>query len=260
MSKVVAIIQARMNSNRLPGKVLRKIAGRELLARVVDRVNLCKKINSIVVATGDIDDNKEITEYCNNNNINVFCGDENNVLERFYFCAKEYNADIIVRITADDPFKDPKIIDYAVNSILENTNIDYISNTIEPTFPEGLDIEVFKFLSFEKAYKEANLLSEKEHVTPYIWKNSNIFNVKNFKYKKDLSFMRLTIDYIEDLILSETIYNFFNDKEVFYLDDILFFLDNNKDLIKNYDIPLRNEGYLISCANDDLNGENAKNN
>ena len=217
--KILGIIQARMNSTRLPNKVLMEVSGSPVLEHILNRV-LVSNIDEIVIATTVDSRDDLIDSFCKSKNVNCFRGDELNVLKRFYDCAKKYHGNIIVRITADDPFKDPNIINHAIKLLLDN-QLDYVSNTIEASFPEGLDIEVFTFEALERAFKFANLSSEKEHVTPYIWKNTGLFKTYNFKNNTDLSDLRWTLDTLNDLKFVEEIYNrlYNSEKKIFLMND-----------------------------------------
>tara|TARA_B110000008_G_scaffold275762_1_gene313835 strand:+ start:1990 stop:2754 length:765 start_codon:yes stop_codon:yes gene_type:complete len=245
--KILGIIQARCNSTRLKNKVFADISGKPLIERVFDRVNQSKLIENIVIATSKELSDKKIVEWCIQNKINYFCGDENNVLDRFYKCGKLYEADIVVRITSDDPFKDPKIMDYAINLLISG-NYDYVSNTIIPTYPEGMDVEVFTFLALKKAYKEAKLNSEKEHVTPFIWKNKDFFSIHNFKNSQNLSNYRWTIDYSEDLDFVRALYQLLKDKNYFSMNEIINLLKKYPHLNNIQKDVYRNEGYLNSIT------------
>jgi len=184
-----------MASSRLPGKVLLDVEGKKMLERIVERISESSFINKIVVATTIEPEDDAIENFVNQNlKCEIFRGSKNDVLDRFYKCAKKYEADLVIRVTADDPLKDPQIIDKAVDIMIKDSNIDYCSNTIEPTYPEGLDIEVFRFSSLKRAFNGAVLSSEREHVTPYIWKNTHKFNIHNFKFERNLSSWRWTVD------------------------------------------------------------------
>lgn len=247
---IVGIIQARCDSKRLKNKIFADVNGRPLIERVVDRATYVKSIGKVVVATTKNISDDRLADWCVSKGVECFRGSESNVLERYYDCAKFYNANIVVRITADDPFKDPVIINHAINILIEN-NYDYVSNTIKPTFPEGLDVEAYKFESLEVAFKNATLSSEKEHVTPYIWKNNNKFSLFNFVYKRDLSHLRWTIDYIEDLEFARSVYRKMSKKkEHFLMEDILCLLDEYPELSNIQKGVVRNEGYLESIKED----------
>ncbi len=247
--KIVAIIQARMRSARLHGKVLLDLGGKPLIQRVVDRVS-CSKVDEVVVATTKNIEDNALVKWCKKNLVHSFCGSEDNVLERYYECAKFYHADIIVRITADDPFKDPFVINESID-ILINEQYDYVSNTILPTFPEGVDVEVFTFNALEKCFNEAILSSEKEHVTPYIWKNNNDFSLYNLTHTQDISSLRWTVDYKEDLDFSRAVYTHLQHKKCFSMKDVLSVLEQYPNLYDLQREVVRNEGYIKSIKDGD---------
>ncbi len=245
---IAAIVQARIHSTRLPSKMLADIEGKPLLLHVIERVKKSKKVDVIVVATTKKKNDKKIIAITKKAGVQVFAGSENNVLDRFYHAAKKCNATVVVRITADDPFKDPKIIDELVGFFLDNNGkFDYVSNTILPTYPEGLDTEVFSFNALEKAWKESKKSFEREHVTPYIWQNPQKFKIKNISLKKDISHLRWTIDHPQDLQFAREIYKrLYAIKPTFLMEDILGVLKKEPDLIKINQGIVRNEGYLKS--------------
>lgn len=246
----VAIIQARMGSIRLQGKILKKLCGKEVLLHIVERVKESRYIDKIIVATTESLNDDEVYKFCLKNNIDCFRGSESNVLERFYKCAEKYSADVIVRITADDPLKDSHIIDKGLNIFLEN-RYDYVSNTIKPTYPEGIDIEIFSFEALKKAYYEATLMSEKEHVTPYIWKNKEKFKVYNFENNIDLSYMRWTLDTEDDFNFINKIYQeLYRSYEIFHMEDVIHLLDIKPELMSINSGHIRNEGYLKSIKDE----------
>ena len=243
---VVAIIQARLGSNRFPGKVLEQIAERPMLEMLISRVKLSQKIDKIVVATTSESTDDRLCRWLNQENIDYFRGSEEDVLDRFWQCAKIYNADIIVRLTADDPLKDPKIIDKAVNLFLNNPNIDYVSNTIRPSYPEGLDVEVFSFLSLALANDKAKLKSEREHVTPYIWKTTENFKLLNFEMSRDLSAWRWTVDKPVDLVFIKALLKLVSNNIFANYLDLIAIIDKNPALMDINSGVSRNEGYLKS--------------
>ena len=200
--RVLAITQARIGSSRLPEKVLKKIKGKTLLEIHIERILQSKLITKLKVATTEEPDASKIEDVCTKLGVETYKGSVDNVLERFYYTAKPENSDWIVRLTSDCPLIDPVQIDKVI-SFAQNRNLDYASNTLNPTLPDGMDVEVFKFSALEKAYQEASLNSEKEHVTPYIWKNSTykggkLFESDNLTNDKDYSSERLTVDNPED--------------------------------------------------------------
>jgi spore coat polysaccharide biosynthesis protein SpsF (cytidylyltransferase family) len=242
--KTVAIIQARMGSSRLPGKVLLDLEGMPLIQRIVNKV-LCSNVDEVVVATTKSVNDDKLVKWCKGNSVSFFRGSECNVLERYYECAKFYDADNVVRVTSDDPFKDPLVINKAIDILIDG-QYDYVSNTIHPTFPEGVDIEVFTFNTLERCFNNATLDSEKEHVTPYIWKNDSDFSLYNFTYKRDLSLLRWTIDYKEDLDFSKAVYKHLKNKECFSMEDVLSILKQYPELYDLQKSVVRNEGYVKS--------------
>ena len=205
MNKVIAIIQARMGSTRLPGKMLMDIGGKPAVQHVFERVRLAKTINEIWLATTDNVADDVLASWGKEFGATVFRGSEQDVLDRYYQTAKKAGANVVVRVTADCPLVDPAVIDQVVEAYLGG-DFDYVSNVHPPTFPDGLDIEVFSFSSLERAWHEAKLPSEREHVTPYIWKHPELFRLFNVTCymvheKVDLSRHRWTLDTPEDLEL-----------------------------------------------------------
>lgn len=246
--KVVAIIQARMSSTRLPGKVLTDICGQPLLKWLLNRIVSVKEIDEVVVATTTNPADDELQEWLNKESVICFRGSEDDVLDRFYWCAKERAADIIVRVTADDPLKDPGVIRQAITSLINNPNADYCSNTIHPTFPEGLDIEVFRFSALEHAFRDARLASEREHVTPYIWKNPQLFFIKEFIWERNLSDWRWTVDKPADLEFVKNIYMHFRDQPLVSFTEIINYLEKFPEILLINKGTIRNEGYLKSLT------------
>ena len=244
--KVVAIIQARMGSSRLPGKVLKELAGKTILEIIIDRVSLTKGLSEIVLSTTVNKKDDILESWAKIQKIKYFRGNENDVLDRYYQTAKAFQADLIIRITADDPLKDPEIIEQALSFFDLIENLDYCSNTIDPSYPEGLDVEIFKFSALEKAWKEAVLQSEREHVTPFIWKNNHLFKIKNFTYIEDLSNWRWTVDNPEDYEFMQEIFKFFDNNYAVSYKKIISFLKDNMELTEINNSFLRNEGYLQS--------------
>ena len=193
------IIQARMGSSRLPGKVLKKINNKSILLHLIERVKYSKSINKIVVATTKAIKDQEIVEFCNLHKIDFFCGSEHDVLERFYKCALKYEAKNIIRITSDCPLIDPIVIDATIDLYLNN-DADYAANTIPPEtrkWPDGSDVEVFSFNALEISYLSAKD-DEREHVTFFMWRKNKNFKTVQLHNNEDWSKYRYTIDYNED--------------------------------------------------------------
>lgn len=202
---IVAIIQARLSSTRLKNKVFLPLAEKPLLYHVVHRLKGSKFINKIVVATTVNSEDDAIENWCLENKVKCFRGSQDDVLNRFYNTALKEAADVIVRITADDPFKDCKIIDNCIQTFLSKS-LDLVSNNNPPSFPEGMDVEVFSFNALKTA--ELNAISDfdREHVTQYFYKNTDKFKISNVSYVKDLSSLRWTIDELPDYELARIVY------------------------------------------------------
>lgn len=248
---IIAIVQARMGSKRLPNKVLLDIGGVPLIGRVINRVKFCNSIDEIVLATTKNSEDDQLVDWAINHGIKVFRGSQDDVLDRFYSCAVKFNADVVVRITADDPLKDSSIIDMAISMILSNEGIDYVSNTINPSYPEGLDVEVFRFRALKVSFHEAVLVSEREHVTPYMWKNPHKFTIVNFQMVPDLSQWRWTVDRSQDVEFARKVYENFKDNPLIGYKKIIDFLRKNPELMQINTGILRNEGYIKSLSRDD---------
>lgn len=247
--KIIAIIQARLGSTRLPGKVLLDLEGRTVLEHVFRRVKSSKLVTDVIVATTINKEDLNIVKLCGNLGINVYCGSEDDVLDRYYQTARLFGADHIVRITSDCPLIDPVLIDEVI-TLHVREKADYTSNTIKETYPDGEDIEVFTFKALKEAWKKANLSSEREHVTPFMRKNP-AFKLVNHEYNKDLSHKRWTLDNPEDYEFIKSIYkNIYNKNPGFSMMEILEFIDKNPDIEKINQHINRNEGYLKSLKED----------
>jgi len=244
--KVVAIIQARFNSERFPGKVLKKIDNKTILEILVKRLSRSKYISKIIVACSKNNNDKGIVDICKKLKINYFIGSENDVLERYYKTAKKFNAPNVVRITGDCPLIDPKVVDKVIKSFFEK-EVDYASNGNPPTYPDGLDVEVFKFSALQFAFFKAKDPSEREHVTPFII-NHKKFKKFNLKYYKNISSLRLTLDEKEDLLVIEKIIKNFKNNIYFDLKSIVNFLSKNKKIISINSHIKRNEGYHMNLG------------
>lgn len=226
--KTVAIIQARMGSTRLPGKVLKKVLGKPLLEYQLERVKKSRLIDEIVVATTVKEQDQPIVDFCMEKGVSCYRGSEEDVLARYYEAAKAYEADIVVRLTSDCPVIDPGVIDRVIQAFLEDEEADYVSNTLERTFPRGMDTEVFSFQALEQAFQSARMQSEREHVTPYIWKNSDRFSIKSVFHRDDLSIHRWTVDTPEDFeLIKKMIEHLYQVQRDFSMEDMLQLLDQH---------------------------------
>jgi spore coat polysaccharide biosynthesis protein SpsF len=216
-----AIIQARTGSTRLPNKVFSEIVGKPLIWHIVNRLKYSKEIDRIIIATTTNPNDDVLEAWAVKNKIDVYRGSENDVLDRYFQAAKTYKIDIVVRITADDPFKDPKIIDSVIR-LLKERSLDFAYNNSPPSFPEGIDTEVFTYRSIEVASQQSSDPFEREHVTQYFYRNPQSFRQANYPYAIDISNLRLTLDTEPDLQLTKDIYNdLYSEGSIFYLDDIL---------------------------------------
>ncbi|MGP1537413.1 cytidylyltransferase domain-containing protein [Bacteroides heparinolyticus] len=250
--KVLAITQARYGSTRLPAKILKEVNGVTLLEIHLRRILQSKMITKLKVATTDEEGSKFIIDICNKVGVEYHQGSVNDVLDRFYQTASPENPDYVVRVTSDCPLIDPDIIDQVIKTCIDG-GYDYASNTLIPTYPDGMDVEVFKFSALEKAWKEAKLLSEHEHVTPYIKNNSTVmggtlfksFNVVN---DVDLNELRITVDEQRDFeVIKALIEEVGIDK---HCADYVAYLDAHKEVKDINSSIIRNEGYAKSLAND----------
>lgn len=234
MKKVVAIIQARMGSTRLQGKVMKDLCGRTVLAHDIERVRQSEYIDEIVIATTKSKEDDVILREALDNGTKVYRGSENDVLSRYYEAAKENGADVIVRITSDCPLIDPFVADEVIKVYLKG-KFDLVTNAgVYPenrTYPRGLDVEVFSFDILKKAFQEAKETYQREHVTPFIYENSK--NICYYKNDTDYSKHRWTLDTEEDYALIEKIYyNLYKGKHDFYLEDIIKLFDNIPELFE----------------------------
>jgi spore coat polysaccharide biosynthesis protein SpsF len=231
MMKVVAIIQARMGSTRLPGKVMLPIGGKSMLARVVTRVHRAQMIDEVVVATSTKAQDDPIVNECQTLSVPCFRGNEDDVLDRYYQCALQYEANVIVRITADCPMIDPEVIDQAIVTFLSK-KADYASNGLQRTFPRGLDTEVMTIAALKKAWQEAKLNFQRVHVTPYIHRNPKEFRLEPILAGSDTSQYRWTVDTQEDLNLVRTIYARFGNADTFSWLDAVMLMKMDPNLAK----------------------------
>ena len=248
ISPVVAIIQARMSSTRLPSKVMKPICGKPILWHVVNRLKAAKYLDEVMVATTTHPSDDVIEEWCSLTGVPSYRGSLEDVLERYYGAASKAGARTVVRITADCPLIEPDLVDKAVEKFSEGV-YDHVG--VDSSFPDGLDCEVFSFEALTKARSDARLASEREHVTPYIWKNPGLFRLGAIKSPEDLSHMRWTVDDEKDLKLVTEIYEaLYRGDDVFHMREILSFLSRNSRLLDINSMTVRNEGYARSLKED----------
>lgn len=229
---IAAIIQARMGSTRLPSKTLMTLEDETLLGHLILRVQASVHIDDIIIATTDKARDNVIADFAVKRRIKLFRGSEDDVLDRFYKAAVRYDIEHIVRVTPDCPMLDPKITDLVISHYMKG-NHDYVSNIIPPTYPDGLDTEIFSFNALEKAWKEAKLPFEREHVTEYIIHNPKLFRLFSVKNKgEDLSGMRWTVDTKEDFEFAKQVFaKLYSPQNIFHMHDILKLLEESPYLI-----------------------------
>jgi spore coat polysaccharide biosynthesis protein SpsF len=235
--KVVAVIQARMGSTRLPGKVLKDIEGETVLARVVNRVRRSTLIDEFIIATTDERADDVIVQECRRIPVSVFRGDEKDVLDRYFRAAQLTKAEVVVRITSDCPLIDPEVTDKTISQFIEKRP-DYASNALVRTYPRGLDTEVMTVQALERAWRVADKPYERSHVTPYIYEHPDEFKILSVTAEEDFSQHRWTLDTSEDLEFIRAVYARLKDSGDFRWPDILDLLARESDLARlNQDIP-----------------------
>lgn len=248
--KADVIIQARLGSTRLANKVLLEILGKAVLEYVVERVRMAEGVKTVVVATSTKAEDSRIEELAVRLGVKSYRGSEEDVLDRFYQAARFYNLRHIVRITADCPLIDPRVIDDVVGHYF-STGADYCSNTLERTYPDGEEVRVFGFKTLEKTWREARLLSEREHVTPYMEKNPNIFKLANLKNSINTGDKRWSIDEKEDFEFIKIILeNLYPKRRDFHMKDVLEFLRANPAAENINKHIIIDEGYIRSLKKD----------
>lgn len=239
--KVIAIVQARLGSKRFPKKVLQKLCDISVLELLLKRLSKSNLINKIIVATTKNNEDKELIEFVEGLGFDAYGGEENDVLDRYYKIAKAEMADIVIRITGDCPFVDATIVDKVISNLI-NSNSDYSSNTQPPTYPDGLDVEAFRFESLEYAWKNASSKYDREHVTPFFYKNDKFFKNIILKNSIDMSNLRLTIDEKIDLKVMSNVFKELNQNVFFQWHELSELFNNKPELfMENIEIK-RNEG------------------
>ena len=234
--KIIGIIQARMNSKRLPGKVLLNIIQKPILWHIYNRMKHCKNIDQVVISTGDQQNNSEISDFAQKYNIPYFIGDEKDLIDRLYKTATFFHASAIVRVTADCPLIDSILIDTMINQyVAKKDDYDIVRNYGDEvrTFPHGLDTEIFSYASLEKMWHTITSPDLREWFPLYVKQNPSLFRILEIKNPKDISSLRLTVDYPEDFEFITKIYQkLYVEDKMFYLDDILNLLEKEPELRK----------------------------
>jgi spore coat polysaccharide biosynthesis protein SpsF len=226
---VVAIIQARMGSSRLPGKVLKDLGGETVLGRVVHRLRRATRVNQIVIATTDSVADDVIVRECHRLEVPAFRGSESDVLDRYYQAARACAAGTVVRITSDCPVIDPQLVDETIR-VFQQQHGDYASNALSRTYPRGLDMEVFTMGALERAWNDAHKPYEREHVTPYLYEHPELFRLVSQCGQIDYSQYRWTLDTAEDLELLRAIYARFSNQDDFGWGEVIQLMEREPEL------------------------------
>jgi spore coat polysaccharide biosynthesis protein SpsF len=249
---ILAILQARMSSSRLPGKVMKPVLGRPMIERQIERLLRCKRIDQLIVATSELQEDDVLEALCDSIRVSIFRGDLDNVLDRFYRAAVPYNPKHVVRLTADCPLTDPSLIDELIEFYLVR-QCDYASNCQEPTLPDGLDAEIFSFAVLEEAWREAVLPSHQEHVRAFIREHPERYRIENYRYNRDLSNLRWTVDEFEDLEFVRRVYEkLYPLNPEFRTEDVIVLLDREPELLEINKRFKRNDGIKKSIEKDKL--------
>lgn len=225
------IIQARLGSSRLPKKILKFLDNDTTVIKfLINQIKYSKKLEKIVIATTNNEIDKPLIKYLKKIDVEVFVGDENNVLDRFYRCSKKFSFSTIVRITADNPFSDPRLIDKMIDDF-KRKNIDFLTNASPRTFPYGTEVEIFNIEALEKIWKSTKDKVEQEHVTLNFLKNPKKFKIDSMINKTNQSFLRWTLDEKNDLKLIKIIYSLI-EKRPIYFEDIIKIYTKNPEIFK----------------------------
>ena len=205
--RVVAIVQARLGSSRLPGKVLADIGGRPMLAHVIERLRRATRLHEIVVATSDMPSDELVAELSRKLGAMTFRGSECDVLDRFYQAATQFAADVVVRVTADCPLVDPRLVDAVVGEVVDrHADCSAVVPLGPRAFPRGFDCEAFTWATLERTWREARAPHERSHVTPFIYEHPEYFRLSALEADRDYRHLRLTVDTIDDLLLVKALY------------------------------------------------------
>lgn len=248
---MLTLLQARTSSSRLPAKVLRPLLGVPMILRQIERIRRASKIGRLVLVTSTDPSDDQLAALCAEQGVDCHRGSLNDVLDRFYQAASRFGAANIVRLTGDCPLTDPDVIDRTIDAFLQG-DYDYLSNALHPSFPDGLDVEVCRFETLATAWREAVLPSQREHVMPFIYQHPERFRIGYYRHTQDLSHLRWTVDQPADFAFVEAVYErLYPAKPDFGMQDVLTLLENEPGLLDlNRQIP-RNEGFVLSQAQDE---------
>lgn len=244
--KIIVLVQARLSSSRLPGKVLQPLGSRVVVGQVFHQLSFLRNSSQIVLVTSVENSDSPLVDWAIEQNVPYYRGSLHDVLDRYYQAALYYKADAIVRITADCPLIDPQVVDVVIHRFMES-GVDYCSNVLPPTFPDGLDTEVIKFSALQTAWREATLPSEREHVTPYIRNHPEQFTKTTVVHTPSLEQYRWTLDTAEDYDFLQRVVKEVEQpgKPIFYR-QVLELLQQKPELMELNNHLKRNEGYSVS--------------
>lgn len=240
---ILGIIQARLGSSRLPGKALKEIVGKPMLLLQIERMQMSKYIERVVIATADTPENHPIIDFAEKYDVGCYAGSEDDLTDRIYQTAKQYGGDVIVRIGADCPLNDPFVIDKVIEHF-QKGDYDYVSNTVNPTYPDGLDLQVVPLKTFERLWNELKDPFWREWASSYIQKHPDLFRIGSVEHDENLSHMRWTVDYEEDFFLVKRIFEeLYSTDKAFGVNDIVGFLSQEPELALINEKYTRNEGF-----------------
>ena len=255
--KATAVIQVRMGSTRFPGKIMMKLDEKfTVLDYVIRQLSHSKSLENIIIATTNLEQDNVIVEYAKNNELDYFRGEPLDVLDRYYKCAEKFSLDTIVRVTSDEPLIDPTIVDQIIINF-QKIGCDFASNNLIRTFPAGFDAEVFSRQALERTWREAKLPSEREHVSPFMKKNKDIFKQFNLKNPQNIPISRLTLDREEDLKILKAITSKILERPILFRHIFKLFeqepnllkLCNNVDPLEGYNKSLKDDEKFLADRN-----------
>lgn len=244
--KIVAIVQARTGSTRLPNKVMKTIGGKPLIELLLSRLSRAQLVDKIILATPKGESNKSLVQHVRSLGYGCFCGDEKDVLDRYFKAAVDVQADVVVRITGDCPLVDAGLVDQAIKEF-KRVGVDYLSNASPPTYPDGLDIEVFTFAALQRSAEEANDEYDREHVTPYLLKGDD-FKRKSLLNDIDLSNLRWTVDEQVDLDVVSAVFSHFAPNIYFTWQQVRELQLSQPELFLSNQEIIRNEGAIMGTG------------
>ena len=247
---IVAAVQVRMNSMRLPGKALAEVVGRPMLWHIVNRLRFARRLDQVIIATSDEQTDAPIRVFADQHRIPCVAGSERDVIDRLCRSARHFGADVLVRITGDCPLVDPHVVDDMIAVYLAHTDqVDYVTNTLPPTYPDGLDAEVYPMATLERLWRELNESFWREWFVGYLTEHQETFRVLNVAHSVDLSALRWTVDYEEDLVFVRKVYErLYREDEFFDLGDVVALLEAEPAFTGLNAMHARNEGYAIALA------------